>query len=286
MKTLFKWAGVGMLALGFFCWYLMASLPDGRLHVFMLNIGQGDAILIQAATGERVLVDGGPDDLVAQELSAVMPFYEKTIDVVILTHPHADHVDGLVEVLRRYDVKRVIMTGVSYNDAGYDAFLDQIFLKKVPVIFVDGKRDFSLGSLVFDMLFPLEPEQGKRFSNLNNSSIVFRLLYGKESFYFSGDLEKEGEAKLIESGLDLSADVLKAGHHGSRTASTESFLDLARPKIALISCGIDNKFKHPHAETLEHYLERNIETFRTDINGRIEVVSDGMSILGVKTETR
>jgi len=260
----------------------LASLPDGKLHVFVLDVGQGDSILIQTPTSERILIDGGPDDSVVQELGKVMPFYEKNIDVVILSHPHVDHVNGLVEVLKRYHVGQVMMSGVKYNFSGYFAFLDQVARQKIPVVYAGARvaragvpADYRFGSVTLDMLFPFESEQGRSFENQNNGSIVFRLLYGKRSFYFPGDLEKEGEEKLVASGFDLRADFLKAPHHGSKTSSTTELLDRIQPLFAAISCGVDNKFKHPFPGTLQHYQERKISTFRTDLDGILEAVSDG-----------
>lgn len=257
--------------------YLVSSLGDGLLHIYVLDIGQGDSILIRSPANEYILVDGGPSTKVFKELSDVMPYYERTIDVLILSHPHADHIDGLIEVLKRYKVKQVVITGVIYGSPGYDVFLNLLAEKKVRLKFVSG-RDFRLGNIIFDNLFPFEPIQGREFSNLNNSSIVFRLIYGSQKFYFSGDLELEGEHKLIKRNLDLSADFLKIGHHGSRTSTSMELLERVSPHIAAISCGVDNSFKHPHVETIEKLQERNILIFRTDLDGRIEIISDGYSI--------
>lgn len=259
-------------------WFCLASLGDGLLHIFYLNIGQGDAILVQTPSMEYVLIDGGPDDTVLQELSQVMPFYARTIDVMVLSHPHADHLDGLIEVLERYEVKRVMITGVSYHYAGYEKFFDLIRERGVEMVFVNGKVDYRLNNLIFDVVFPFESLAGAHFENVNNSSLSFRLLYGERSFYFSGDLEVEGEEKLVASDVDLMADVLKAGHHGSRTSSTEPLLDRVHPAWAVISCGVDNPFGHPHAETIRHLQKRGITIYRTDLDGRIELVSDGTDI--------
>ncbi len=272
-------AGVVMVL--FFC---LLSLPDGRLHVFVLDIGQGDSILIQTPSDERILIDGGPDDAVLQQLGKVMPFYEKDIDVVVLSHPHLDHVNGLVEVLKRYHVGCVMMTGVSYNFSGYTAFLEQVSEHHIPVVYAGAHiatangevpADYVLGSVTLDMLFPFESEQGRTFENQNNGSIVFRLLYGKRSFYFPGDLEMEGEEKLVETTLDLHADFLKAPHHGSRTSDTIPLLERIQPDYAAISCGVGNKFGHPHPITIQHFQELHIATYRTDLDGIIEAVSDG-----------
>jgi len=282
----FIWAGLIVVAilLGF----CLSSLPDGKLHVFVLDIGQGDSILIETPTSERILVDGGPDDAVLKKLGKVMPFYEKTIDVVVLSHPHLDHINGLVEVLKRFHVGTVIMSGVKYDYAGYSEFLDEIQEFKIPVVFAGAKMsdgrsvDYVLGSVTLDMLFPFDSEQGRSFENQNNGSVVFRLLYGKRSFYFPGDLEMEGEEKLVASGLDLRADFLKAPHHGSRTSDTVPLLQRIQASYAAISCGVDNKFHHPHPITLEHFQQFKISTFRTDLDGIIEAVSDGDQ-LWVKT---
>jgi competence protein ComEC len=266
-----------LFVLLFFC---LQTLGDGLLHVYFLDIGQGDSILIKTPSLEYILIDGGPDDKVLQELSAVMPFYERTIDVVMLSHPHADHVNGLVEVLQRYNVRQVVMTGAKYHDEGYKKLLELISDKSIPVIFIGGGGvDYRMGGVVLDFLYPFTSVQGKRFENINNSSITLRLIYGGDVFFFSGDLEVEGEEKIVERGLDLLADVMKAGHHGSRTASSEGVLDRILPLASVILCGIDNSFSHPHAETVQNFQKRGIRIYRTDLDGRIEFVSNGDGII-------
>lgn len=255
-------------------WKIVGGIDDRQLHVYVLNIGQGDSILVRLPTGENILIDGGPDGTVLRELAEVMPLYERKIDVMILTHPHADHMNGLLDVLRHYEVGSVIITGVFYKSSAYDEFVEQIARKKIPVFFAHSDIDYRLGTVALDILYPLKLVQGDRYENLNNSSISFRLLSNDGTFYFSGDLEKEGEEELLKSGQDLRADVLKAGHHGSRTSSSEAFLDLVQPEIAVISCGINNTFKHPHPETLEHFSERGIQFFRTDLDGRVEIAKE------------
>ncbi len=268
---------VGLMAgLLVFC---LVSLPDGKLHVFVLDIGQGDSILIQTPTNEHILIDGGPDDKVMEQMAKFMPFYEKSIDLVILSHPHADHVNGLVEVLKRYQVKQVMMTGVSYYYSGYLGFLDEISQQKIPVIFAGNGNDYQLGSIFLDMIYPFHSLQGDAFENQNNSSIVLRILYGQRSFYFSGDLEMEKELELVKSNLNLHADFLKAGHHGSKTSNTEPLLDRIKPLYAAISCGVNNKFHHPFPGTIEHLQKRNVHIYRTDLDGSVEALSDGENLL-------
>jgi len=265
----YAYAGVGMLI--FLLVICLSSLGDARMRVYFLDVDQGDATLVRTPMNEYVLIDGGPGDKVLEELSAILPFYERTIDVLILTHPHADHVNGLVDVLKRYDVRQVVTTGASYGDAGYFKFLGLVREKGVEIVYIDGSSDYKMGSVFFDFLFPMESIQGKHFENINNSSITFRLFGGEEVYYFSGDLEVEGEEMLIEAGLNLRADVFQAGHHGSRTSNSEELLDMMKPQVAVISCGVDNRFKHPHAETLRKFRERGTLVHRTDLEGTVEV---------------
>lgn len=281
MKKISRWCFIGLILLSGLLFFCINSFGDGYLHVFILNIGQGDAILIRTPDLEHILVDGGPNNKILEELSAVMPFYERTIEVVIVSHPHADHINGLIDVLKRYEVKQILLTGVPYSYAGYTTLLELAAEKKISVLFARGNNDFRLGKVALDIVYPFSSLQGKHFENLNNSSITFRLLYGTRGFYFPGDLELEGEKQLTESTLNLQADVLKVGHHGSRTSSSKALLERVQPEYALISCGIKNKFKHPHAETLQSLQEHGITVYRTDLDGRIEAVSDGKEILSV-----
>lgn len=267
-------------------WKIVGGINDRQLHVYVLNIGQGDSILVRLPTGENILIDGGPDGTVLQELAEVLPLYERKIDVVILTHPHADHMNGLIDVMQHYEVSSVIITGVFYKSSAYDEFVDEVARKGISVFFAHSDVDYRLGTVALDMVYPLKLLQGDRYENVNNSSISFRMLTDDGTFYFSGDLEKEGEEELLKSGQDLRADVFKAGHHGSRTSSSEAILDPIEPEIAVISCGVNNTFKHPHPETLQHFTERGIEFFRTDLDGRVEVVPmDGEFVVKTAKKT-
>ena len=253
---------------------ILFSFGDRSMHVYFFDVGQGDAIFIILPTKETILVDGGPDDIVLQQLGRVLPFYDRTIDLMILTHPHADHINGLIEVLKKFEVRNVMITGVAYNDSSYDEFLSILSQNQTPVIYLDGGSDYKLSNVIFDIIYPLRSIQGEHFENVNNSSVTFRLIYGKTVFYFSGDLEVEGEEKIIQSGLELDSDVYKAGHHGSRTSSSVEILDLIKPEYAVISCGVDNSFGHPHYETLRNFRENGIKILRTDLEGDIHFSAD------------
>ncbi len=258
----------GVLILSIWCG---AALPDGKLHIWFLNVGQGDAILMRLPAGEWILNDGGPDNSVIEQLSKEMPFYERTIDLVIVSHPHADHINGLVEVLKRYQVKNIMLTGVKYEYAGYDNLRQLIAARGIRPIYIFGKDDYKFGKIGVDLIYPWEDLRGRGMNNINNSSIVYRLIYGKYKAFFSGDLEQEKETEVLKHAeLHLHADILKAGHHGSKTSSTLPFLERIKPSWAVISCGIENKFGHPFPGTLENFRMIGATVYRTDIDGTVE----------------
>lgn len=274
--------GLG-LAVAILVWSI-GSLPDGDLHVWFLDVGQGDSILVETPLGEWVIIDGGPDDTVLARMGQIMPFYEHRIKVMMLSHPHADHINGLLGVIRRYEVGSIVVTGVKYEYAGYEKFYQLAAERGVPIIFVDGSFDLKMGKIGFDLIYPRRSLQGATFDNANNSSIVFRLIYGANRVFFSGDLEMEKEDELVKlaerspTALNLDADILKAGHHGSKTSNTEDFVRLVSPKFAVISCGVDNKFKHPFPALLERFSRLGARIYRTDLDGTVEAILDGQTI--------
>jgi competence protein ComEC len=250
------------------------SLPDGQLHLWYLDIGQGDAILGRLPAGEWLLIDGGPDNTVLTKLSQLMPFYERSIDLVVLSHPHADHLNGLVEVFQRYEVKNLLLTGVKYQYSGYDKLLKVAREKGVKIWVIDG-NDFRIGKVGLDIVYPKINLNGRGMENVNNSSVVFRLISGDFIALFSGDLEMEKEKELSgDQQLRLNADVLKAGHHGSKTSNTEIFLRRIEPRWAVISCGVGNKFNHPFAGTVENLQRIGAAIYRTDLDGTIAITVD------------
>lgn len=259
--------GVILVTLG---WTHYSRLPHDQFMVDFLDVGQGDAILITTPSGEQVLIDGGPEQIVLEELAEVMPFLDRKIDLVVLTHPHADHVMGLVPVLERYQVEAVLLTGAAYNNPVYDAFLEAIAYFNVPIQVTEG-QEFTLGEATFNVLYPTESLLGQEFKNINNSSIVLRVSYKDFDVLLTGDAEHEIEEELLAAGANLQAELLKAGHHGSRTASGPEFLAAVSPEIVAIQCGIDNDFGHPHQETLANLGSLESQVLRTDLEGRIRI---------------
>lgn len=248
------------------------QLPDEKLHLFFLDIGQGDSILIRTPENHKILIDGGPGNLVVRQLAEILPFFDKKIDLMILTHPHEDHVAGLVEVLKRFEVEHVLITAVNYENTAYDELLREIDLQGIDLLTAKSSEDFVLGSVFLDVLYPFGDLTGRDFENVNNSSIVLKLYHEDLKVLMTGDLEVEGEEALIASGEDLEANILKAGHHGSRTASSADFLKKVGPEVVVIQCGKDNQFGHPHPETLRNLYRANVESIRrTDEEGRVHL---------------
>lgn len=237
-----------------------------ELQLHVLNVGQGDALLLITPEQHHILIDGGPGNSVLTELSKVLPESFREIDLMILTHPHLDHMEGLIPVLERFDVNAVMMSTPSYDSLVYEAFLKAVTNENIPIYFADDDTDFRFGDLELDTLYPFEPFTNEMMENVNNASPVIRV---NDWLLLTGDAELEVEAQLLEAGIDMDVDILKAGHHGSRTSSSWEFLEAVSPSIMLISAGEDNSYGHPHEETLEKAEDLGIEVMRTDLKGSI-----------------
>lgn len=262
---------------------VFSSLPDGRLKFYALDVGQGDSIFIETPRKTQVLIDGGPDMKVLGQLSAVIPFYDKSIDLMILTHPQEDHMFGLVEVLKRYRVGKVLMTGVNYPTGTYKEFKRVIAEKNIPVVIARAGQKINLGDgATIDILYPFGNLSGTDFAgDVNDTSVAALVSFGGKKFLTMGDAGMKEEVDIINSGQNTDIDVLKVSHHGSRFSTSQLFLDKTTPAIALISSGVHNLYGHPHKETLARLA--NITLYRTDTQGRIAVITDGKD-LTVKTE--
>lgn len=270
MKTsLFLFLFLGALDL---CLLLQLSMLRPHFQMHVLDVGQGDALLLSTTEQHHILVDGGPGQTVLQELGEVLPMGFTEIDLLILSHPHADHMEGLIPVLQRFEVKAVLMTFPEEEGKTYDAFLSE--LEGIPVYNAVDEMDFKLGETVLNVLYPFETISEDPMGNLNNASPVIRVEAEGVSILLTGDAEQEVEAELLEADVDLSADILKAGHHGSRTSSTQPFLEAVGAEVMIISCGKDNDYGHPHKETLQKAEQLGMEVLRTDKLGRISLIFD------------
>lgn len=253
----------GALALAVF-----QTPPENK--VVVLDVGQGDAILLQEHTNQ-ILIDGGPGDTVLTRLAEEMPQLDKRIEVVINTHPDKDHVAGLLDVVTHYDVGLVLLPEVSHDSNLYNEWisvlLNKLDDKQIQYRFARAGQRIEAGEMLVTILGPIDLQL--RGSNLNNASVVTRVDFGDLSFMFTGDAEIQAEQSLVArvpaSMLDV--DILKAGHHGSKTSSTTQFLRVTSPSAVLISAGKGNQYGHPSDVVMQRI--QNLSTWRTDTQGSI-----------------
>lgn len=262
--------------------FVYVSYPSGTLAFYALDVGQGDALFIETPEKYQVVADGGPDMRVLSELGHVMPFYDRTIDLMVLSHPQADHMFGLVEILKRYRVANVLMTGVNYPTGLYKEFLKLAQDEGANVVVAHAGQKIELGSAEMDVLYPFDVIDGTdAIGDVNDTSLAATVRFGATSFLFMGDAGIAEEAALAQAGGSLDIDVLKISHHGSRTSTTQLFLERTTPSVAVVSVGEKNSYGHPNPDTLARL--GTIPLYRTDTQGRVAVISDGEHI-SVKPE--
>ncbi len=262
----------------FFVWYeVLARERAGILTVAFLDVGQGDAIFIEAPNGAQVLIDGGKGMSVVRALGSVMPWHDRSIDVVIATHPDLDHIGGLTEVLARYDVGMVLEAGVLDDGADQQAFLRAIEREGLTPIKARYGMVLALDEEVH--LTILFPDTDVSYFEPNTGSIVARLTYGEISFLLTGDAPSQIETYLAGRYHEqLASDVLKLGHHGSRTSSHELFVGYVAPRYGIVSAGCGNTYGHPHTEVLATMARFDVTVLDTCTEGTIVFTSDGKSL--------
>ena len=262
-----------------FAWSVVYDL--NQVQAFQVNffdIGQGDSIFIQTPYGYQILVDGGPTDVVLEKLGSVMNFWDKSIDVVVLTHPDHDHIAGLIEVLKKYKVDFVLWNGLLKETGESDEWERLLREESIESKIIFSGFQINTPMVAFDVLYPFESLEGIKMRNANNSSIVLRAVFGDTSFLLTGDIENSIEKEIIEKGNLVSSDVLKIAHHGSKTSSSEEFVKIVDPTIAVISVGQNNSYDHPYPAVLELLNKYDINILRTDLVGDIGIISDGKNI--------
>ncbi len=250
------------------------SKPEGTLEVHYIDVGQGDATLIKCGS-HAMLIDGGNNN----KGTTVQLYLKKqgveSLDYVIGTHPDADHIGGLDVIVYKYNCDTVIMPDYEKDTKTYQELVDVIHDKNMKITYPVVGEQYALGEAKFTIIAPNSNSYG---GNANDYSVAILLEYGKNRFLFTGDAEEASEAEMFTNGIDISADVYKVAHHGSRSASTQEFLNAVHPKYAVISCGEGNSYGHPHAEVLNRLRSMGVEVFRTDEQGSIIASSDGENI--------
>ncbi len=256
-----------------------SAITDNYLEVYFLNVGQGDAIFIQTPSGNQVLIDGGPDNAVIGELSKIMPFNDRSIDLVILTHPDADHLNGLIEVLERYEVKHILEYPIPHKSVAYDQWNQLKPEAQIMTAWAGQTIDLGLGATI-QILYPFK--EGEPKTKSNNNSIVAKLMYGEHTLLLTGDIEALVEKELVYKKVGLDADFLKLPHHGSKTSSAQNFLDAISPMVTFIMVGLDNKYGHPHSSVIERLEKSGIKYYRTDTDDTIKLILDNNNFV-IKT---
>ena len=243
----------------------------------MLDIGQGDALFIESPTGTQVLVDAGPPRKILSELTKVMPYFDRSIDAIIITNPDQDHIGGIADILESYKVGEIFESGTWSDSKTYQNLEKEIADKKIPDILAKKGMLLDLGSgAVIDIIFP---DQDVTNWSTNDGSTVARLSYGNIKIMLTGDATQKTEEIILEDNKkeDLKSDILKIGHHGSRYSTSEEFLKTVSPTYALISVGKDNKYGHPSPEIIGRLEQFGTKILRTDESGTIILKSDGKS---------
>lgn len=253
--------------------FLVSGRPDGKLHINFCDVGQGDAIFLQNPQGEDILIDGGPDAKVLDCISGKMPFYDRTLELMVLSHPQADHLVGLIEVLKRFKVEKILATSATNNTAEFEAWQEAV--KKEKAGKFEAKKgkviDFGAG-LKGEVLWP---QDFIYYRDVNETSQVLRITYGDFCAFLTGDATKNTWLSLSSAGELKQCLLLKVPHHGSKNNLDDLLLTNTKPKIAIISVGKNNHFGHPSKETLGLLEKYGVKILRTDKNGTIEIVSDG-----------
>jgi competence protein ComEC len=261
-------------------WYFVFEFSkEPYLTVYFFNVGEGDGILIQTPFKNQILIDGGPDSKILEKLSKVMPFWDKTIEVLILTHPDKDHLTGQISVLKHYKVENLIWNGLKSEITEYKQWENLVQEKQIKIFKVQDYKRVKEKNLILTFLWP-KNSSNFAFQNSNDLSIVAKLKYYQNSFLFTGDISSLGEKALISlwDKKTLESQVLKVAHHGSKYSTSEEFLLKVQPEFAVISVGKDNPYFHPHFQTLENLKKHGTTIFRTDLNGDIKFFGNGQII--------
>lgn len=275
--AIFVWHNVGIFA--------QAQSASGTLSVAFLDVGQGDAIYIRAPNGADMLVDGGRDNSVLQKLTEVMPAGDRALDIVLATHPDADHIGGLPKIFDEYDVGAYFDPGTASETKTYHTLMQKILAEKSTYLYaLHGTRVVldTEHSIYVDILYP--DKAVKHVRDTNAQSVVLRVVYADTAFLLTGDAPIAIETKLVaRSGAEsISSDVLKLGHHGSRTSSSRVFLQTVQPQVAIISAGKNNRYGHPHKEVLNTLKNLQVPFLTTYDEGTIIYQTDGKTVTRVE----
>lgn len=247
----------------------------GRLAVHFIDVGQGDSILLQLPDRQTMLVDAGPNEAGSAVVSYLQEQGVEKIDYLVATHPHADHIGGMDNVIQAFEIVKVYMPRVTTTTESFESVLRSLKAKGLKITPAKaGLTILDRNGLKISFAAPCR----SGYEDLNNWSAVLKVRYGGISFLLTGDAQAESEQEMLASGADMKADVLKVGHHGSYSSTTPAFLKAVSPKYAVISVGAGNDYGHPHRETLARLASAGVKVYRTDRDGTVIFVSDGKTL--------
>lgn len=258
--------------------YYLKIKNNKNLNIFFLDSGQADTILIKTPEEQNIIIDLGSKNGL-KGVSKQISWWDRKIDILIITHPHDDHILAIPQLIDKYEVNKIIFTGIIYDSPIYEEIIKKAQNKKIKLLIPQVKQKIILNNdCELDFLYPVEILKDKKIENINNSSIVSRLRYKNNYFLFMGDSEIDVEKKILEEKYELKSDILKVGHHGSISSSYQEFIKKVNPKISIIMVGQNNKFNHPSLRTLNKLQKIGSLIFRTDLNGDINITSNGQLI--------
>ncbi len=255
---------------------------DGKLIIHYIDVGQGDSMLLQA-DGMNMLIDTGSKSAKDKLFNYLDSLNVKKLDYIIATHPHEDHIGSMGYTIDKYEVGTIYAPKKNSTTATYKAMIKAVANANKKITVAKAGEKFTFGN---NVLCEIVAPNSSSYENINNYSIVMKVTFGKTSFLFTGDAEEETENEILENNFNINSDILKLGHHGSATSTTDEFLWAVHPKIAVISVGKDNDHGHPHKEILSKLEKQNIQIFRTDKDGTIVLESNGEKIINLRGEQK
>lgn len=252
----------------------IGEMTEGHLRVHYLNVGQGDSILIQSE-GENLLIDAGTNEDGKEVVSYLKKNGVQSLDYVIATHPHIDHIGGMDAVIEEFPIGLFFLPEESYDTESFSSVLKAIKKYKIKTRHPEYMENYEIGSGRFVFI---TPDSSRQYEDVNDSSLGIRLTNGSHSFLLCGDISKTMEREILKSGLSLKSDVMKLNHHGSNDANSRAFLKAVSPSFVVITCGIRNEFGHPHEKIMKRVKEIQTKVFRTDQQGTVVCESDGLEL--------
>jgi len=264
------------LSISFYFFYSYKfDKENNNLEVYFFDSGQADSILIKTPEQKNIIIDFGSEQGL-KELEKIIPWWNKKIDLIIITHPHDDHITGLIPIIKKYQIEKIIYTGINYSSNIYNELLELIHNYNIPLEISSFNKTINLGiECNLKIIYPIDDLYKKTMDDINDSSIISYLNCKNKTFIFMGDAGINPEKEIMNLKINLESDVIKIGHHGSITATSQKFLEEVNPGIAVIMVGKENNFDHPSLRIIKRLERMNIKIFRTDKHGTIKIISDG-----------